>query len=1209
MKSPFTVSTFFIVVMALNISTVSGQNISLSYEKNLTDIEYLGGTYDVIGGQPSEAIIHTSSGYSLYYGEEKTGLDNFIKLRNNNTIIWQTQVDNYPDNITPYQFYEHESGYFFVGNFSSGSYNGGIGKLNKTTGNFEVKRKFSDVARPGTFAINGTHGGNIIVGGSTDIGGSLSNRKAMIRVVNLLGDALATRTSNNLGGPWGNVVSQIEKSNDSGYIVSGYVYENTICGEPNNTSWWICKLNSNLEVVWSRKYGDGNGTVSPKKIKVLPNNEIVAIGTTYCTNGNGGGINNMGEGTWIVKLNASGGIITNKFIGVNMLDFTKLYSDIDHSCDQNLLLVGSSGSQLGSSYFVEKFDYNLNYIEGSSTYFDPILTYNYQKIGVKSGIGKSYLLFGYKDFGSSINSYSFVSKTFPDPACGLNPLLCESNLGEFAICEDFDKLQNGNIVPQGSPKFALFSGQQTEQATVTTEKAFSGSKSLKFTSTSDIDFNIDRTIESPSRMEWMTYADAGKTGSWGLETSSPTSYALITRLNNGQGTVYMLSNANQLETRGTFTYTPGQWFKTALVFDNVANTIEVWINNKMIYSRTGHISRMNTDLNLYATEGSQNNLFYVDDLLYYETKIPCICTQEYAPVCVNGKEFSNACRAKCAGYTENEWTQGPCGGGNTTNLVFDIDDNVCGAVGQTVTIPVRVKGFTKVSSFQFTVSLADNTKGEITGIEKGNIAGDLTFGQISPSTATVVWDNTAAVDLTDNTVVINLKVRIKTLFNGSTDINIVGTPTEISADQNNQTIKPSVVKGSFCATASSYKICGKITREDNVAIPNVIITLSGGKSATATTNTNGEYCFENLDANLNYTVKPFKNTDHKNGINGGDVTAIRKHILATEKLNSPYKIIAADAVSNNTVNGGDVTEVRKLILALINQFSSNTSWVFVPTSHNFSNPQNPLSTSFPASITFNSLNIDQMTTDFVGIKIGDVNLSNTPSNMQESTASRSLNEITIILGSAAVSSNQQFDIPISVRQFQDITNGQFSINWNANYAQFVSLQNLNPTLGLSSDNFNQTLTGQGQLGFLWDSPSAVNLPDNTVLFTLRFNSNGNGMSTIAITEDPVQMYFENADKQSLQINVINGNITVPTLENYSSNINIYPNPTSGQIYIDAGSQIIQSITIVDIHGNQIKYFDQCIDGTLNVADLNAGIYSVQIQSDHTTFFKKIVLLK
>jgi hypothetical protein len=1202
MKTFFTKLLTLAIISFLWNNNILCQGISLSYERDLTDIDKLEGTFDSYARQ---AVLYADNGMALYFGREKTGFDEFVKLRNNNTIVWKTQVDKFPDNITPFKFYEHESGYFFVGDFKISSNNGGIGRLNKSTGNFEVKKEFSDLQWPKTISINGTHGGNIIVGGShnSNPGGSVNDFKGMIRVVNPLGDVLFTRTSNQSGGLWGNIVNLIEKTNDNGYIISGIINENTICGEPNNTSWWICKLNSNLDVVWSRKYGNGNGTTTASKVVVLPNDDIIALGSTFCTNGSGGGINNNGEGGWFVKLNSSGNVIKYKNVGAY---------DLDLDCNNQLVVLSTSSS----SYFIEKYDINLELISGTKSSFmlpNGVSLYNLQ---FQKGIDNTYLIYGlkYKNINNSwTEERSFIAKTTPDPACGTNPplLLCENTFGQYSICEDFDKLQNGNIVPQGSPKFTLFSGSTDENATVTTEKAFSGSKSLKFTTISDIDFNIDRTIESPSRMEWMTYADAGKTGSWGLETSSPTSYALITRLNNGQGTVYTISNTNQLETRGTFTFTPGQWFKTALVFDNVANTIEVWINNKMIYSRTGHTSRKITDLNLYATEGSQNNLFYVDDLLYYETKIPCICTQEYAPVCVNDKEFSNACRARCAGYTENEWTQGLCGGGGgTTSLVFDIDDNVCGAVGQTVTIPVRVKGFTKVSSFQFTVSLADNTKGEITGIEKANIAGDLNFGLISPGTATVVWDNPSPLDILDNTVVINVKVRIKIPFTGTTDISIVGTPTDISADQNNQTVKPTVIKGSYCATANSFKICGKVTREDNVGVANVVVTLSGGKNATTSTNASGEYCFENLEGNLSYTVKPSKNTNHVNGVNTGDVTAIRRHILALEKLNSPYKIIAADASKSNAVNTGDVTEVRRLILALISQFSTTESWTFVAKSHVFTNPTNPFASAIPNTITINGLSNDQGNQDFVGIKMGDVNLSNNPSNINGILENRNSAEINLIVSSANVVGNQDFDIDITVKQFKDITSGQFSVNWSTGLSNYTGIKNLNTTLGLTNDNFNATQTGAGKLGFIWDSPTPINLPDDTKLFTISFKAKSNGTAIISITDDPVGKYFEDKDKKEVNVVVTNGSITVPTEDDFvDSKIKIYPNPSTGIISIESDFQEVKNIEIHNLEGKALHSISKLDGETIDLSHLESGIYFIKGFVNDQPFLKKLVLIQ
>lgn len=546
-----------------------------------------------------------------------------------------------------------------------------------------------------------------------------------------------------------------------------------------------------------------------------------------------------------------------------------------------------------------------------------------------------------------------------------------------------------------------------------------------------------------------------------------------------------------------------------------------------------------------------------------------------------------------------------------TSLVFDIDDNVCGPVGQIVTIPVKVKGFSKVSSFQFTISLADNSKGEIIGIEKGNIAGDLNFGIISTATATLIWDNASPVDLPDNTVVINVKVRIKTSFSGVSDISIIGNPTDILAEQNSQSVKPTVIKGSYCSSASTYKICGKITREDNVAVPNVQVTLSGGKNASTTTSTSGDYCFDNLDANLSYTIKPSKNTNHVNGVNGGDVTAIRRHILAVEKLNSPFKIIAADAFKSNVVNGGDVTEIRKLILASISQFSTTESWAFVPKSHVFSNPANPFVATIPESITISSLNSNLTDQHFIGIKKGDVTLNNNPSNIVPVSENRNSTDINLIVGSANVIVNQSFDIDITVKQFNEITSGQFSVNWNTNISEFISLINLNSTLGLTNDNFNLTLTSTGKLGFLWDDTTPVTLPDNTKLFTLSFKSKSNGSASINITDDPVAKYFENKDKLQLNIVVTNGTIKVPTVEvEYDDKIKIFPNPTNEYINFES-ENVIRNLLVLNSTGKTILNYENLnsTKGILDLSGLSSGIYILRLRTVDGEVNKKISLIK
>lgn len=43
-----------------------------------------------------------------------------------------------------------------------------------------------------------------------------------------------------------------------------------------------------------------------------------------------------------------------------------------------------------------------------------------------------------------------------------------------------------------------------------------------------------------------------------------------------------------------------------------------------------------------------------------QVSTPCICTLEFAPVCVKGKTYGNACQARCDGYKEGDWTVGAC---------------------------------------------------------------------------------------------------------------------------------------------------------------------------------------------------------------------------------------------------------------------------------------------------------------------------------------------------------------------------------------------------------------------------------------------------------------------------------------------------------------------------------------------------------------------
>jgi hypothetical protein len=100
-----------------------------------------------------------------------------------------------------------------------------------------------------------------------------------------------------------------------------------------------------------------------------------------------------------------------------------------------------------------------------------------------------------------------------------------------------------------------------------------------------------------------------------------------------------------------------------------------------------------------------------------------------------------------------------------------------------------------------------------------------------------------------------------------------------------------------------------------------------------------------------------------------------KHILNLEPFQSAYQRLAADVNASNSVTTFDIVETRKLILGIYDTFPKVQSWRFIQP---LADPSNLLSAAKDTyQITINNLNADTTLSDldFVGIKMGDSNLS------------------------------------------------------------------------------------------------------------------------------------------------------------------------------------------------------------------------------------------
>ena len=78
-------------------------------------------------------------------------------------------------------------------------------------------------------------------------------------------------------------------------------------------------------------------------------------------------------------------------------------------------------------------------------------------------------------------------------------------------------------------------------------------------------------------------------------------------------------------------------------------------------------------------------------------------------------------------------------------------------------------------------------------------------------------------------------------------------------------------------------------------------------------------------------------------------------------------------------------------------------------------------------------------------------------------------------------------------------------------------------------------------------------------------------------------------------------------DNYMTDANVYPNPVKDRLYIET-STLIQSIEVYDVYGRlQVtKTPSHQSDLSVDVSDLNSGIYFVKVKTEEGNIVKRII---
>jgi hypothetical protein len=168
-------------------------------------------------------------------------------------------------------------------------------------------------------------------------------------------------------------------------------------------------------------------------------------------------------------------------------------------------------------------------------------------------------------------------------------------------------------------------------------------------------------------------------------------------------------------------------------------------------------------------------------------------------------------------------------------------------------------------------------------------------------------------------------------------------------------------------------LIGDVMSEAGQAVSGVEVAITNAPMTPDTTDNKGRYTLSGLSKGTGYLIVPYNDKKPREGVSTLDLVLIQKHLLGRAKLNTPYKMIAADANRSGNITALDLLDIRKLILGITDRFTNNTSWRFIDQSYQFPDPYNPFANAFTEEVWMDSVSHDFNTINFVGIKVGDIN--------------------------------------------------------------------------------------------------------------------------------------------------------------------------------------------------------------------------------------------
>ena len=404
-----------------------------------------------------------------------------------------------------------------------------------------------------------------------------------------------------------------------------------------------------------------------------------------------------------------------------------------------------------------------------------------------------------------------------------------------------------------------------------------------------------------------------------------------------------------------------------------------------------------------------------------------------------------------------------------------------------------------------------------------------------------------------------------------------------------------------CAPGS-LTVAGTLITEMDEAVESATIQINGGLF-TAQSVQDGSFEFDQLPTGGDYSIIPELDIDADNGVTTFDIVLITKHILGTGILDSPYKIIAADANNSGSVSTLDIVFIRKVILNIDMSFPNNTSWRFIDSNFNFSDPTNPWITSFPEVVNFNNM-LQDTEANFIGIKVGDVNGSAQSHSLIPAEELDGEHPFIIQTEEQKLIKGKTYSVNLKADQ---VTMGfQFTLNFDSEVLRYIGTD----SRLMNEEHIGLSHIEYGAITCSWNDDEEQIL-DNEELISFEFEALKDGLLSDMISINSritkAEAYSSSYPLQVVELMI--GDALADNIELYQN----VPNPFKGQtrvnFYLPDHSEA--TLSVRDLNGKLVAEYSADFskgNNTLIIKDIPKGVFYYTLSVDRYLITRKMVKL-